>query len=259
MKKSSTKTTPKGRTPPMRTEGTERMYQICSGICRGMAFVRTGGSIVSLLKPRKLPRKTRGRLRANQKRRRATRVPKGTAPVPWSPHIMRLSAKKMRKTTPGNNVAVRTVFLSLSVPAPLNILQKIALTYPAGSPMKTKKRIMTSSSEPLFEGERKPSTANEMVQHDIPKTCIPDPMKTASSEACFGGRNTSPYTSFHPVSSRASSRASSLWSSWLYLYKSFLRILSMIMATIPDRKSRMTDELTMLNQWISSSCHCIWR
>mmetsp|Transcript_39251 Transcript_39251/g.89455 ORF Transcript_39251/g.89455 Transcript_39251/m.89455 type:complete len:300 (-) Transcript_39251:135-1034(-) len=34
---------------------------------------------------------------------------------------------------------------------------------------------------------------------------------------------------------------------------------SMMSATIPDRNSRITDEFTILNQWISSSCHCILR
>mmetsp|Transcript_25983 Transcript_25983/g.53999 ORF Transcript_25983/g.53999 Transcript_25983/m.53999 type:complete len:218 (+) Transcript_25983:381-1034(+) len=213
MKKSSTKTTPNGRTPPISTLGAAFMYHTCSGTCLGIALVRTGCSIALRRKPSQLPKKTSGRDRPNQKSRSATRVLNGTAPVALSPQISRFRMKNTAKTTPGKMVAVMMVFLRRSVPAPLNILQKTADTYPAGAPMHTNIRIIAMSSDPRLLGERKPNTAKAMVKQLIPRTCTPLPMKTASKDACFGGLNTSPNTSFHPVSSLASSLASSLCSS----------------------------------------------
>ena len=55
-----------------------------------------------------------------------------------------------------------------------------------------------------------------------------------------------PLTSFHPVSSWASS----LDSSWLYLVMSRARVRSMIIATIPERKRTIMTELMIENQWI---------
>lgn len=56
-------------------------------------------------------------------------------------------------------------------------------------------------------------------------------------------------TSFQPVSSAASSCVSS----WLYLEMSRYSVRTIIMATMPDRKSTIMTLLTMLNQWIWSS------
>lgn len=38
------------------------------------------------------------------------------------------------------------------------------------------------------------------------------------------------------------------WSTWLYLAMSLCKVLSMIMATIPDRKRTMTREFIMLEE-----------
>ena len=48
--------------------------------------------------------------------------------------------------------------------------------------------------------------------------------------------------------------ASSAVSSWLYLAMSRCSVRSMIMATMPVRKSTIMSELMMLNQWMGSSC-----
>ena len=68
------------------------------------------------------------------------------------------------------------------------------------------------------------------------KSCIPAPMRDARSLARCGGRNTSPWTSFQPVSSRMSSPSGS---SWLYLAMSRRRVRTMIMVRIP----RITDQV----------------
>ncbi len=44
MKKSSMKTAPKGKMPPIRMLNTGFIYQGCSGICLGILLVRTGSS-----------------------------------------------------------------------------------------------------------------------------------------------------------------------------------------------------------------------
>jgi hypothetical protein len=70
------------------------------------------------------------------------------------------------------------------------------------------------------------------------------PTSAASVPGRAGGLNTSPCRSFHPVSSCASSSASSS----LYREMSRFRVRTMIIATIPERKSMTSAELATLNQ-----------
>ena len=90
-----------------------------------------------------------------------------------------------------------------------------------------------------------PSMAKKIVMASIVKIWIPDPMTAAKSLLLYGGLNTSPCTSFQPVSSMLSSLSSS---AMLYLAMSFLRVLMMIMVMMPDRKKTTTTELMMENQ-----------
>ena len=116
--------------------------------------------------------------------------------------------------------------------------------------MKTYSSSIAVVSPPRFAGLRKPSTANTMVTTAMPSSCVPVPTYVASHAACGGARNASPCTSFHPVSSCASSAVSS----WLYLAMSRCSVRSMIMATMPVRKRTIMRELMMENQWMGSSC-----
>lgn len=45
------------------------------------------------------------------------------------------------------------------------------------------------------------------------------------------------------------------WSTWLYLAMSLCKVLSMIIATIPDRKRTMTKEFMMLDRTCKWSQH----
>ena len=101
MKKSSMKTAPNGRMPPMSIVNASPMYHACSGICRGISLVRTGGSLSSCLKPKKAPRKTSGTEIKNHIAMSATMVPKGAAADEPRPQMKKLRKKKMKKTTPG--------------------------------------------------------------------------------------------------------------------------------------------------------------
>jgi hypothetical protein len=68
--------------------------------------------------------------------------------------------------------------------------------------------------------------------------------KQVSRSAFTGGLNASPWRSFHPDSSWASSG----FSSWLYMEMSRYRVPSMIMATITERKRTVIREFPMVNQ-----------
>lgn len=60
------------------------------------------------------------------------------------------------------------------------------------------------------EIKRLPSMAKKMVIAIMQNICTPDPMIAAKSLLFVGGLNTSPWTSFQPVSSMLSSRSSSV-------------------------------------------------
>mmetsp|Transcript_15928 Transcript_15928/g.38773 ORF Transcript_15928/g.38773 Transcript_15928/m.38773 type:complete len:208 (+) Transcript_15928:314-937(+) len=181
---------------------------------------------------------------------RAHSVPKGAAPADRWPHTSRLRRKKEMKHTPGNMNAVCSVLIFQSTS--WNILNRRPLKYPAKMPMSTNSRSMAVMSPPRFAGLRNPSTANTMVTNVMPSSCTPVPTYTDSRPGATGGRNTSPCTSFHPVSSCASSTVSS----WLYWLMSRRSVRTMIIATMPERNSRIMRELMMENQWIWSSIIC---
>ena len=80
--------------------------------------------------------------------------------------------------------------------------------YPAEAPMKTKMRMKAVRRDPRLAGERSPMRAKLRVAKVMRPSCTPVPTMTANSMgAVCGGRNTSACTSFHPLSSLASSRA----------------------------------------------------
>ena len=56
------------------------MYHDCSGICRGISFVRTGLSLTVALKPKKAPTKTSGTEMPNHMSSNTSIVVKGMAP-----------------------------------------------------------------------------------------------------------------------------------------------------------------------------------
>lgn len=83
--------------------------------------------------------------------------------------------------------------------------------YPATMPMSRKDRSKAVIIAPRLAGERKPRAAKKMVHSAMPNTCAPTPMLTANKKGNrAGGRNTSPWTSFQPLSSRSSARSSSV-------------------------------------------------
>ena len=50
-----------------------------------------------------------------------------------------------------------------------------------------------------------PPSPSPRIMRTMQNICIPEPRKALSSMGWFGGRNTSPWTNFHPVSSNVSS------------------------------------------------------
>uniref|UniRef100_A0A0E0E4H7 Uncharacterized protein n=1 Tax=Oryza meridionalis TaxID=40149 RepID=A0A0E0E4H7_9ORYZ len=178
----------------------------------------------------------------NQSSTSAVMVVNGTAPDDLSPQMSAFSTKNTANAAPGNASAVliATAFHS----DPLNPLYSRAAAYPASTPMNAHTSSIAVMRPPLFDGERRPRMAKSSVTSSIPRNCTPVPTNTHSVPARAGGRNTSPCTSFHPVSSCASSCVSS----WLYLEMSRYSVLSMIMASIPDKNSTIISEFTMENQ-----------
>ena len=81
------------------------------------------------------------------------------------------------------------------------------------------------------------------------RSCMPVPTDVARSIGSGGGRRTSAWTSFQPLSS-CSSSFSSLE---LYRLRSRRSVRIMIMATMPVSSSTIASELRIENQWIWSS------
>mmetsp|Transcript_27831 Transcript_27831/g.91095 ORF Transcript_27831/g.91095 Transcript_27831/m.91095 type:complete len:273 (-) Transcript_27831:677-1495(-) len=183
----------------------------------------------------------------NHRKTSTKKVPNGTAPEDFWPQMSVFRKQKMAKMMPGKKKAVLSVLVFQS--EPLNILKRRDEKYPAKRPMMQKRRSIAVMRPPRLAGERKPSTAKPSVMTVIPRSCTPVPTHTERSEKFSGARKTSPCTSFHPVSSCASSAVSS----WLYLEMSRWSVRNMMSATIPLKKSTIMSELTMLNQWIWSS------
>mmetsp|Transcript_59730 Transcript_59730/g.158841 ORF Transcript_59730/g.158841 Transcript_59730/m.158841 type:complete len:210 (+) Transcript_59730:224-853(+) len=173
-------------------------------------------------------------------------VVNGTAPEDFCPQIIRFSTKKIKKKNPGYRNAVRMVVVFQRPSSPSKTLHSLEDTYPATTPMSVNKSIMDCSSPPRCAGDSSPSRAQIIVTTDMPSTCMPEPTDTDSRVEKYGLRNTSPCTNFQPVSSLASSAVATS----LYCVMSRCRVLSRIMATMPDRKTRMRTELRIANQWI---------
>ena len=122
----------------------------------------------------------------NQRTSSAKRVPKGTAPLLFSPQTKKLRTKKMVKMMPTKRQEVSRMFFFHSVP--LSVLCRKAEEKPAGTPMNTKSSSIAVIRPPRLAGERNPSTANAMVMTDIVRVCTPVPTLTESSIGIGGGR-----------------------------------------------------------------------
>ena len=70
----------------------------------------------------------------------------------------------------------------------------------------------------------------------IPFSSLPEPIIAENKSGLAAGRNTSPWTCFHPYSSPRSLSMSSTSSSLLYLAQSFRRVLIKIIVTNPTCK-----------------------
>ena len=180
----------------------------------------------------------------------ATRVPKGAAPDDCCPHTIRLRTKKTANAAPGKENATASVCFRQS--CSWNSRNIRAPWYPAATPAREKSMSMAVIRPPRFAGLRNPSSANTMVTNVMTRSWTPVPTYTESSAGAGGGRKTSPCTSFHPVSSCASSRLSNS----LYCEMSRRSVRTMIIATIPERKMRIMALFTTENQCISTSSIC---
>ena len=122
----------------------------------------------------------------NQRTSSAKRVPKGTAPLLFSPQTKKLRTKKIVKMMPVKRHEVSMMFFFHSVP--LRVLCRNAEEKPAGTPMKTKSRSIAVMRPPRLAGERKPRTAKAIVMTDMVRVCTPVPTLTESSIGIGGGR-----------------------------------------------------------------------
>ena len=245
MKNSSMKTAPNGSTPPITTVVSQPFHHAVSGTCRGILFVRTGSSGASLRYPTKLPTNVNGTLTPNHRNINANRLQNGTAPLDRCPHTKKFNSRNTVDTSIGNaNAALVVVRFHCVI---LNDLYARADAYPLNTPLNTNKKIPAVPRLPRFAGLSTPITLSTILPTTILNTCVPVPTHTANQLANFGGRKTSPCTSFQPVSSAASSAVSRS----LYAEMSLRSVRSMIIATIPVKNSSTINELTMLNQCTS--------
>lgn len=152
---------------------------------------------------------------------------------------------KVVKTMPGTSTGVRMMLRFQD--SPDQVLYMRADTYPPMKPRSVYRMTMTVPRLPRFEGERKPRSAKKIVKPVMTKSCAPEPRKIERSMGLPGGRNTSPWMSFHPESSCTSS---SVRSSWLYRAMSLRSARSRIMPTEPVRNMTMMVELIRKYQWM---------
>lgn len=117
IKKSSVKTAPKGKIPPIIEVKTGLMYHGCNGISLGIPFVRTGTSRADFRYPMYAPKNTRGTEMPNQSTSRANMVAKGTDPALAWPQMSKFRKKKMPKQPPGKSKAVINVAIFQSGPS----------------------------------------------------------------------------------------------------------------------------------------------
>lgn len=82
---------------------------------------------------------------------------------------------------------------------------------PARNAMKKKRTTAAVRRLPRCAGERMPSAARTITIVSVQKTWTPVPTIDANKSGCVGGRNTSPWISFQPLSSTVSSRSSSVY------------------------------------------------
>mmetsp|Transcript_12082 Transcript_12082/g.33979 ORF Transcript_12082/g.33979 Transcript_12082/m.33979 type:complete len:249 (-) Transcript_12082:49-795(-) len=244
MKKSSVKIAPKGRMPPTSEVKSGCENHACSGMALGIALTFTGSSMAGLRKPAYAPKKTKGTDTPNQSTSSANMVVNGTAPEDFTPQMQRFRRKKIVKNNPGYKKAVIRVVNFQRPSSPSKTLQNLADVYPARMPMRVNSSIMDCRRLPRWAGDRRPRTAKKRVTTDMPSTCIPDPTETANKVENLGLRKTSPCTSFQPVSSLASSAVATS----LYWVMSRCKVLNMIMATMPDKKTKISREFKMANQ-----------
>mmetsp|Transcript_108723 Transcript_108723/g.316358 ORF Transcript_108723/g.316358 Transcript_108723/m.316358 type:complete len:217 (-) Transcript_108723:807-1457(-) len=179
---------------------------------------------------------------------RVKKVEKGTAPLEPSKRRHMSRMKNIVATREGKRNAVRIVFRIQS--SPRKSLKMREEKKPAKAPIKTYRRRRAVSNEPRFAGERKPRSAKPRAATAIIASCTPVPTMTEYSIGeSDGGRKTSVWTSFQPLSSFASSAVAAS----LYCAMSELRVRTRIMATMTVRKTTIIVELVMENQWILSS------
>ena len=143
---------------------------------------------------------------------------------------------------PGKNAAVRMLcadILRLSMPCTFGPVVTPTI------PMSTNSVSKAVSNDPRFAGTRSQGR-QKLRPQCLPRHCTPVPTTTAKDALNFGGRNTSPCTSFQPLSSRSSAFLPR-WGS-CYSARDPCKVRTIIIATIVVRKTPISTELIIENQ-----------
>ena len=152
-------------------------------------------------------------------------------------------------SNPGNAVAVNNVFI-FQLFKSKNLWIR-AETYPLTHPLKTYKTTMAVKVCPLRMGLTIFNTAMTIVLNMAIPICAPVPTNTANNIGRYvGGRKTSPWTSFQPVSSIS---LLPLSSKLLYASISFFKVRIIMIAIAPVRNNTIMKEFIMAKKCISSS------
>mmetsp|Transcript_12061 Transcript_12061/g.21823 ORF Transcript_12061/g.21823 Transcript_12061/m.21823 type:complete len:258 (-) Transcript_12061:986-1759(-) len=236
------KMTPNGKIPAriVNTLGGIAEY---FGISRGTLFVRQGASLFSSLYPKNDPTYANGTEIPNHMPTMSNSEKNGTASVECKNIAITFNKKKIPNANPDRPTALNQVTVFLRVPS-RNVYRR-APANPLHTEENAQNTSIPVSNPPRFAGEKNPRRANSSVATVTTISCTPVPQNTARSSIRNGARNTSPFTVFHPLSSRTSSKLSRL----LYRAKSLQTVRNKTNATNKVKKNTIKHELMIENHW----------
>eukprot|EP00828_Plagiopyla_frontata_P030201 TRINITY_DN3924_c0_g1_i4.p2 TRINITY_DN3924_c0_g1~~TRINITY_DN3924_c0_g1_i4.p2 ORF type:complete len:288 (+),score=19.59 TRINITY_DN3924_c0_g1_i4:345-1208(+) len=244
----STKMAPKGINPPKRQILNLSKYHGNGGTSFGIGLVLHGFFIFGFLNPQKAPIKTKGKQTKNSNVIKSINTSVLTVYDDSSNFSIMLLIISIIKFTPGQINPVKIAHRSQQLPQ--SILQIRAEQYPAKQPLAMQNTMAIDTSVPRRCSLRKPKQAKIVQRIAIRVTQTPVPARDAKNIFLFGGRNTSLYNYFHPLSSKISS---SFYTNSKYQLISFPKVFFIMLAINNAKKEMIIKEQVIENQWIDSS------
>ena len=197
----------KGRKPAMKSCAAALRYQGTAGTWRATFDVLQGASKSLLLCPAMPPSTVSGNATNTNSRPTMRMVPSGSAAVEAFMMAGVLRMEKVPSSGPGKKTRLSMMFHTQFCPR--SFLYSRAVTKPPTKADTTYSRMAAATMLPRRASEKKPNTASDSSTSVITNRCAPAPTMAVKRDSDTGGRNTSPWISFHPVSSSPASSSSS--------------------------------------------------